>query len=445
MISDDSYPKNQESNFCETVNRDKPVNVLVLGSGGREHAIAEKFSTARAVGDVFIVPGSLLLNKGEDYSYVKTFDDIYSFIFQKKIKLVFVGNEQYLADGIVDYLREKEIDVVGPSRVASQIEYSKIWAKNLMVRCDVPTANYQCFIDSKSAIGYLDSVKYPIVIKADGLAAGKGVIIAENREVAEVTILDMLSGKSFGRSGEQIVIEEFLTGEEASIFAFCDGQNFVSTIFCQDHKAAYDGDTGPNTGGMGAFAPVDKFSHLKSKVDSTIFRPILDGMVAAGCPFTGVLFAGLMISDDDIKVIEFNCRLGDPETQVLLPLLDSDFYELCRAIIEERISEIQLSWSDYNAVGVCLASIGYPNSFEKGLPISIPSELHFDDSLHIYYAGIGYDPSDDVYQNTGGRVLCVTCLGETLAEAIEHVYKKVPLIKSDILRYRTDIGKKGLA
>jgi phosphoribosylamine--glycine ligase len=416
----------------------------VLGSGGREHAIAEKFLTSDRDGDVFVVPGSLLLNRGEDYSHVKTFAYIYTFIVEKNIKLVFVGSEQFLADGIVDFLREKNVKVIGPTRVASQIENSKTWAKNLMNRYNVPTAKYQSFSDIVSAIKHLDDVNYPIVIKADGLAAGKGVIIAIDRATAESTIIEMLSGKLFGRSGEQIVIEEYLIGEEASIFAFCDGEHFVSTIFCQDHKKSEDGDEGANTGGMGAFAPVDKFSKLQKTVDETIFRPILDGMKAEGCPFTGVLFAGLMISGDDINVIEFNCRLGDPETQVLLPLLANDFYDICNAIIDKRINEVQLSWTDKYAVGVCMVSSGYPGSFEKGLPITIPSELHNDDRIKIYYAGISYCPETDIYLNAGGRVVCVTGIGKTLSETIDYVYCKLPMIKSNILRYRTDIGNRGL-
>jgi phosphoribosylamine--glycine ligase len=420
-------------------------NVLILGSGGREHALAFKFQESPSVNKVYVMPG----NDGiaQDYSCVsiRSFDKIYDFILENQIDLVFVGSEQYLADGIVDYLNQFDVAVIGPSKEAAQIESSKVFSKNLMLKYNIPTASYKTFCDAIQAIDYIKSQKFPLVIKADGLAAGKGVLIAQNEAEAAEYVVDILSGQKFGTAGNEIVLEEFLSGEEVSIFAFCDGKSFVSTIISQDHKKTFDNDEGLNTGGMGAYAPVDKFHHLKDRIDREIFTPVLKALSLENKPFKGILYAGLIIEttatkENNIRVIEFNARLGDPETQVILPLLENDIFEICKAIIEGTVNKVALKWKDKYAVNVVLASIGYPEDFEKGHLIQIPTEVSNTPNLHIYFSGVVID--SDGIKNSGGRVFSATAIDDTLESAIEYCYSKISLVKSDILRYRTDIAGK---
>jgi len=419
------------------------TKILVLGNGAREHALAEKFAQSHA--NVIVAPGNDGIKRhfptfALDTS--NTFQSIYNLVKQNKIDFVFVGSEQFLADGVVDFLSEKGIQTIGPTKAAAQIETSKAFAKNLMKTHGIPTASYQSFTDCDSALRYLNNIDFPIVIKADGLAAGKGVIIVRDKNEATTAITEMMAEKKFGSAGNTIIIEEFLQGEEASIFAFCDGESFVSTIFAQDHKQAYDGDDGPNTGGMGAYAPVDRFKHLHTQIDSQIFAPTLTAMKTLGCPFSGILYAGLMIKDNCAKVIEFNCRFGDPETQVILPLLKNSLTDICNAIINKEIHKVTLSWESLYAVNVVLASKGYPGDFEKGQPVHINPSLYSDEKLHLYFSGIKYDPQTQIYTNSGGRVLGLTALGDSLDSAIDFAYRHIPLIESPNLRYRTDIGKR---
>jgi len=421
-------------------------NILILGSGAREHAIAKKFQQAKC--NVIVVPGNDGIKREfptftiESKDITDCFLDIYDIIKENNVDLVFAGSEQFLAGGIVDFLNDLDVPVIGPTKAAARIETSKIFAKNLMTKYGVPTAKFQTFTNTKEAISYLDQVEYPIVIKADGLAAGKGVVIAQERQEAIVAISEMISGARFGLAGKEIVIEEYMVGKEASVFAFCDGDHFVSTIFAEDHKQAFDDDIGPNTGGMGAYAPVGSFAHLKQKVDSQIFAPILQAMRSEGYPFTGVLFAGLMINKGDIKVIEFNCRLGDPETQVILPLLKNNLTDICSAIINKHIDCVQLQWKPQSAVTVVLVSDGYPDNYEKGYLVEIDPSLFNDESLQIYFAGIKEDPETKKLYNNGGRVLNIACVKDTLPEAINYAYKKLRLIQSSNLRYRADIGRR---
>jgi len=421
-------------------------NVLVLGNGAREHALAVKFSTD---GDhVLVAPGNEGIGRYfpifplNNTNETATFQSILNIVRENKVDFVFVGNEQFLADGVVDFLQSKGIYAIGPTKVAAQIETSKSFAKHLMHSHGIPTADFQIFTDCHSAINYLDYVAFPIVVKADGLAAGKGVMIAHDKEEATLAIQIMLADLRFGSAGEQIVIESFLQGEEASIFAFCDGESFVSTVFAQDHKQAFDGDCGPNTGGMGAFAPVDRFAHLHAQVDSLIFAPTLATMKSMGCPFTGVLYAGLMIAGSTAKVIEFNCRFGDPETQVILPLLKTSLSDICKAIIHKKIPEIKLTWEPQYAVNVVLASNGYPADYETGHPVNIDDALYTDKKLQLYFSGVKYNPQNASFTTSGGRVLGVTALGDTLDSAIDYAYQKLPLIHSQNLRFRSDIGRR---
>lgn len=413
--------------------------VLVMGSGGREHALAKKFQASPQVSAVFVAPGNDGIATEFETFPSGDFSQIYGFVLAHNIDLVFVGNEQFLADGIVDFLSAKGVTVIGPTRAAARIESSKVFCKDLLRSSGVNTAVYESFTDESAAIAYLQSQSFPVVVKADGLAAGKGVIIAETKAEAEKCVREILAGELFGDAGNSLIIEEFLVGDEASIFAFCDGENFVSTVFAQDHKKAFDGDKGLNTGGMGAFAPVQKFAHLKEKVDATIFAPVLQAMKKEGCPFTGVLFAGLMIAGESVKVIEFNCRFGDPETQVILPLLENDLYKICVAIAEKKISQHSLVWHSKSALCIVLASKGYPETFEKGHPVNIPAELLTDQSLQICFAGIKNEGG--TFVNSGGRVISLTCIEDSLEKASKYGYQKASEIKSDILRYRGDLGK----
>jgi len=422
-------------------------NVLIIGSGAREHAIADAFKRSKGIGKIYVSPGNDGIKKEfecfstEVTDKDKPFAELIEQIKEKKIDYVFVGNEQALSDGIADELENAGIPVVGPSQKAAMIESSKVFSKFIMKKYHVPTADYQVFTAHKEALGYLNNAHYPVVIKADGLAAGKGVIIASDFAEASEALKLIFLDKKFGSAGNQVIIETFLKGEEASIFAFSDGQYFVSTIFAQDHKAIYDGDKGPNTGGMGAFAPVDKFSHLKEKVDREIFKPVLDGMKAEGTPFKGVLFAGLMIDKDEINVIEFNCRLGDPETEVILPLMKTDFALLCEAIIQKQIDQIELEFINQYAVTVVSASLGYPESFEKGNPITINQTIK-NYQGQIFYAGV--KQSGDYLVNNGGRVLCATALADTLKLAIDTAYQMTACVSFSNRYYRKDIGQKGL-
>lgn len=419
-------------------------NILILGSGGRENAIAEAFVKSSKVSEIYVMPGNDGIAKNFKTLPQQDFDGIYGLIKEKNIDLVFVGGEQLLSEGIVDFLSQKGIKVVGPTKAAAQIESSKAFAKNIMKKYNIPTAGYEVFTDFSNAVSYLKNKEYPVVLKADGLAAGKGVLIAETFIEAETYLKDILLNKKFGNAGSSVVIEDFLKGEEASVFAFSDGVDFVSTIMAQDHKRAEDNDRGPNTGGMGAYAPVDKFKHLKGKVDEEIFKPVLEAMNKEGYPFKGILYAGLMIYENEVSIVEFNCRFGDPETQAVLPLLKTDFYDISEAIVDNRISSIKLDWENKYAVNIVLASKGYPEDFQKGLAIDISPEVFSDSKLKIYYAGVKYSSALNSLVNSGGRVLNLCCFHDTLEKAVNYAYNKINLIKSDILRFRTDIGKKGI-
>lgn len=418
--------------------------ILLIGSGAREHAIARALK-ADQEHQIIVSPGNAGIALDFPCISLKAFQDIVDYAKENEIDYVFVGNEQPLAEGLADVLSMNQIPVIGPSQKAALIESSKVFSKNLMKKYNIPTAEYQVFEQYDACLEYLKTANYPQVLKADGLAAGKGVLIVFDYQSAEDALKLLMLDKKFGDAGNQVIAEEFLVGEEASVFAFCDGEHFISTIFAQDHKAVYDDDKGPNTGGMGAFAPVDKFAHLKEKVDQLVFQPILDGMKNEGYPFVGVLFAGLMIHQDKINVIEFNCRLGDPETEVILPLLDCRFNDLCLAILQKRVHEFDLKWKKQYAVTVVCASEGYPESFDKGNPISIDPEIK-EYSGCIYYAGVSQNPQiNEGLVNSGGRVLCATALEDNLKKSIDTAYQMVKCIHFDNKYHRTDIGKKGLS
>ncbi len=408
--------------------------ILVIGGGGREHAIACSFK--RFGHTTFVSPGNPGMENDATVVPKMDFKETADFVKDYAIDLVFVGPEQPLADGIVDFLQARGIDVVGPTKAAARIEGSKAFAKDIMQRSGVPTAAYKVFDCLDDATSYLKSAGYPQVIKADGLAAGKGVVIAQDYDEARSALESMMRDKVFGESGSRVVIEEFLQGWETSVFAFTDGQHFVTTIFSQDHKPLLDGDKGPNTGGMGAYAPVRSAEKYRDRVEKEIFEPVLRVMREEGCEYRGVLYAGLMITEDGPKVVEFNCRFGDPETEVVLPLLDTDLFEISQAILDRRIDDIELNWGAGYAVTVVAASGGYPGKYMKNKLIQI------DDGLRhrIYFAGVGRD--GDGLVTAGGRVMMVTALASTLDKAREEAYEDLSRIRFEGMQFRNDIGAK---
>ena len=414
------------------------MNILVLGSGGREHAIAYKFSQSKKVDKVFVSSGNAGMTDCAEIVDYKNFEEALNICKDKNIDLVFVGPENPLADGLVDFLESHNVRVVGPSAKAAQLEASKDYAKEFMARHKIPTAKFQTFSNYQKAKEYIQNSALPIVLKADGLAAGKGVVVAFSQEEALNGLHAMMNDKIFSEAGAKVVIEEFLSGWETSIFAFSDGENFVSTIFSQDHKQAFDGDKGPNTGGMGAFAPVDQATKFKAFVDDEIIAPTIIGMKKDEIPYKGVLFVGLMMTDSGPKVIEYNCRFGDPETQVILSLLKTDLLDISNAIIDNNISNIELEWYDKYAVTVMATSKGYPEKYEKGKPIDIKFPLLTNS--RIYYSGVKLN--DDNLVTNGGRVLAVTSTGDSLKEAINSAYEDIQKVNFDGITYRSDIGSR---
>ncbi|HHI88098.1 MAG TPA: phosphoribosylamine--glycine ligase [Candidatus Cloacimonetes bacterium] len=419
------------------------MKILIIGSGGREHTLAWKFAQCSNVDKVFVAPGNSGMEAIAQTVQLTSIDELIRFAKAEEINLTFVGPEQPLADGIVDAFIAAELSIIGPTKKAAEIESSKVFAKQFMKNHKIPTADFEVFTDIKKALNYLKEKEFPVVIKADGLAAGKGVFISDNYTTAESVLNQIFNFHLFGEAGSRVVIEDFLAGEEASLFAFTDGTDFVSTILSQDHKQLLDGDMGPNTGGMGAYAPAvfSDSGEIRKKIDDTIIKPTLDGMKKEGRAFTGILYAGVIIKDGEPKVLEFNCRLGDPETQVILPLLDNDLLDVCKAIQNKRIKEIDLKWKNKSAVNVVMASGGYPGSYEKGYLIKGLDNLSQD--TFVFFAGVKRE--NDVLVTNGGRVLSLTSLGRDLVEARQKVYTEVEKVTFTDCYYRTDIAQKGIA
>ncbi len=419
------------------------MKLLVVGSGGREHAIAKKLLESRDVEQVFVAPGNDgmtldgldLVNIG-----ISEHSKLIEFAKENDIAWSFIGPDDALAAGIVDDFNQAGLKAFGPSRLAAELEWSKDFAKEIMVKYGVPTAAYGTFSDFEEAKTYIEKQGAPIVVKADGLALGKGVVVAENVEQAVEAAHDMLLDNKFGDSGARVVIEEFLDGEEFSLFAFVNGDKFYILPTAQDHKRAYDGDKGPNTGGMGAYAPVP---HLpQSVVDQsveTIIKPVLKGMIAEGRPYLGVLYAGLILTADGPKVIEFNSRFGDPETQIILPRLTSDFAQNITDILYKR--EPAITWLDEGVtLGVVVASEGYPLDYEKGLPL--PEKTAGD--IITYYAGAKFAENSRALLSNGGRVYMLVTTADTVSAAQEKIYDQLKKQDTTGLFYRTDIGSKAL-
>lgn len=419
------------------------MKVLVIGSGGREHALLWKLSQSPSVTDVYVVPGNDGMSDVASLIPIKGNEDIIDFARLMQVDLTVAGPETVLTEGLADEFEKRGMAFFGPSKAAARIEGSKGFAKALMKKYGIPTAAYETFDDEEKAIAYLKANDtYPIVIKADGLASGKGVIIAQSEEEAIDTVKDMLEGHTFSGAGRSVVIEEFMEGEEASMLCFCDGTNVVPMISSQDHKRIFDFDKGPNTGGMGAYAPAPVMTkEMCEEVNVRILRPIVAAMKKEGYPFKGCLYAGLMITSEGPKVVEFNCRFGDPETEAVLPLFDGDLARVMLDCVHGTLSDEAVVWKKACAVDVVLASEGYPASHSSGEVISGIEDAKKAGCL-VFHAGTVKKNGE--YVVNGGRVLNVVALADTLAEAKAKAYEGVSHISWRGMQYRHDIADKGL-
>lgn len=420
------------------------MKVLVIGSGGREHAVIRKLKENREIDQLFCAPGNGGISVLATPVDIKATDleGMVRFAKDEGIDFAVVTPDDPLVLGMADAMEAAGIPAFGPSKAAAQIEGSKVFAKNLMKKYGIPTAKYQVFDDPAQAISYIQREnQFPAVIKADGLALGKGVVIAQNLEEAKEAVRSIMEDKIFGKSGSQVVVEEFLTGKEVSVLAFTDSHTVVPMVSSMDHKRAYDNDQGPNTGGMGTIAPSPYYTkEAASRCMEEIFLPTIEAMKKEGCPFKGCLYFGLILTEQGPKVIEYNCRFGDPETQVVLPLLKTDLFTILKAVREERLSELDIQWSDGAAACVILASGGYPKKYETGFPIQGLDEKGEYPGVVVYHAGT--KRQDGRFLTAGGRVLGITGLGKDLSQALEKAYGAVKTITFERAHYRTDIGKK---
>lgn len=415
------------------------MKVAVVGGGGREHAIVRKLSESPLVSELYAVPGNGGMADLARLVPIRAMDleAIRDFAVREKIDFVVVAPDDPLAAGLVDMLHAEGIKCFGPEKRAAEIESSKAFAKDLMKKYGIPTAKYAVFTDAEEAAKYIDEMSEPVVVKADGLALGKGVIIAPTRAEAKAAVAEMLGGK-FGESGKKVVVEEYLTGPEVSVLAFTDGKTVVPMVSSMDHKRALDGDKGLNTGGMGAVCPNPYYTpEIAREAEEKIFRPTLKAMAAEGRKFKGCLYFGLMVTADGVKVIEYNSRFGDPETQAVLPLVKSDLMEIMLAVEEERLTPDMVSFSDECSCTVVLASKGYPEKYNTGYEIKENGAEGY-----IYYAGAKAE--DGVLKTSGGRVMAVTALGKNLREAIEKAYREAEKVTFTDKYMRTDIGRRAL-
>ena len=417
------------------------MKVLVIGTGGREHALAWKLAQSPQVTGVFAAPGSMAMTDCASVIPMQGSKDYVRLARDMGIDLTVAGPETVLVDGLADRFKEAGLAFFGPSGAAARIEGSKKFAKDLMKEYHIPTAAYESFTEERDAIAYAEKQNYPLVIKADGLAAGKGVIAATFEEASKA-IHDMMEGLAFNGAGRQVVIEEFMEGEEASVLAFCDGTHVVPMIPSQDHKRVYDNDEGPNTGGMGAYAPAPVVTdEVMQQVYDRILKPMVDAMRTEGYPFVGCLYAGLMITSEGPKVVEFNCRFGDPETEVVLPMLDGDLAQIMMDCVHGTLSSDSIKWKKGYAVDVVMATRGYPGAHSSDDKISGLREAE-QEGCHVFHAGTAL--KGDTFYTAGGRVLNVVAMAPTLEEAREKAYQGVKKIHWDGAQYRTDIAVKGL-
>ena len=426
----------------------------MIGSGGREHALAWKAAQGKAIKTVYVASGNggtALDTKLQNIDIAADdFSGLAHFATEHNIGLTIVGPEAPLVDGIVDYFQARDLPIFGPSAGAAQLEGSKAFTKDFLAKHNIPTGDYQSFTEVEPALAYLQEKGAPIVIKADGLAAGKGVIVAMELKEAEDAVKDMLAGNAFGEAGHRVVIEEFLEGEEASFIVMVDGENVLPMATSQDHKRVGDRDTGPNTGGMGAYSPAPVVTpEIHQRILNEVIMPTVKGMAAEGNAYTGFLYAGLMIDETGTpKVIEYNCRFGDPETQPIMLRLRSDLVELCLMALDKKLASATAEWDERKAIGIVIAAGGYPASYEKGAVISGLSEestgVGENADVKVFHAGTQQNTQGEIITN-GGRVLCVTALGDSVKEAQQKAYQAAEKIHWKDAFFRTDIGWRAIA
>ena len=422
------------------------MNVLIVGGGGREHALAWKVKQSSHVQTVYVAPGNAGTEQEAGIENIninaEDIDALLAFAIKENIDLTIVGPEAPLVAGIVDQFEANNLRCFGPTKLAAQLEGSKAYCKDFLARHHIPTADYQSFTDIQLASDYIRLKGAPIVVKADGLAAGKGVILAQTEQQAIEAVNDMLAGNAFGEAGHRVVIEEFLVGEEASFIVIANGHQALPMASSQDHKARDNGDLGPNTGGMGAYSPAPIVTpEMHKTIMETIIQPTLDGMIKDGIPYTGFLYAGVMIDAQGTpKVLEYNCRFGDPETQPIMMRLKSDLTELCNAALDNQLDTIKAQWDSRTSIGVVLAAGGYPFDYNKGDVISgIPAETGESKTFH---AGTKMETGNTV--TNGGRVLCACALGDSVEDAQKKAYETVHSIQWDNVYFRTDIGHRAI-
>ena len=423
------------------------MKILLIGGGGREHALAWKLAQSPKVESILAAPGNPGITELPKCECVAlNLDDlekVADFAEDNGIDLTVVGPEATLVAGIADVFKRRGLPVFGPSKAAAQLEGSKAFSKELMAKYDIPTAFFKVCEDIETAKAYVEEKGAPIVVKADGLAAGKGVVVAMTKEEALAAIDDMMGDQIFGNAGARVVLEEFMEGEEASLLAFTDGKTVVPMIAAQDHKRIFDNDEGPNTGGMGTYAPAPVMTDvLRLKATERVLKPVVAAMAEEGTPYQGCLYAGLMINGDSVKVVEFNCRFGDPETQVILPLLDGDLADIMLACATGTLDEVEVAWHDKAAVCVVMASGGYPGKYENGKEITGLAEANADEATVVFHAGT--KAVDGKIVTAGGRVLGVTSVDKNIRDARDRAYAAVEKVKFDQVFYRKDIAWRAL-
>lgn len=419
------------------------MKVLVVGGGGREHAIVHKLSKSKKIEKIYCAPGNPGIKELAETINISPmdFDSLIKFTKDNNIDLTVAAMDDTLVAGIVDEFEKNNLKIFGPNKRAAIIEGSKAFSKDLMKKYNIPTANYETFSSYEEAVKYIESLSFPIVIKADGLALGKGVLICKSLDEAKENLKEIMLNKKFGKSGENVVIEEFMVGKEVSILCFCDGKTIVPMVSAQDHKRAFDNDEGPNTGGMGTISPSKYYTDDIAKIAmDTIFRPTMEALAKEDREFVGVLFFGLMLTEQGPKVIEYNARFGDPETQVVLPRLKTDLIDIINACLNKQLNNITIEWEDYATSCVILASGGYPDSYKKGYEIIGLEKCKELKDVFVYHAGT--DVKDNKIVNSGGRVLGVMAKGENLEKALEKSYDALKIVSFKDSFYRKDIGKR---
>ncbi|MDE6566416.1 MAG: phosphoribosylamine--glycine ligase [Lachnospiraceae bacterium] len=418
------------------------MKVLIVGSGGREHAIAWSVSQSSKVEQIYCAPGNGGIREIAECVDIGAmeFDKLADFAEEQKIDLTIIGMDDPLVGGVVDVFEERGLRVFGPRKNAAIIEGSKSFSKDLMKKYNIPTCHYETFHSPEEALIYLENCEYPVVLKADGLALGKGVLICQTQSEAEAGIATLMLDKQFGDAGNTVVIEDFMTGREASVLCFCDGTHIAPMTSAQDHKRAKDGDQGLNTGGMGTFSPSPFYTPEIQKIcEEQIYQPTMDAMKAEGRDFIGILFVGLMMTEDGPKVLEYNARFGDPEAQVVLPRMKNDIIDVINACIDGKLDQINLEFEDNAAVCVVLASDGYPEHYEKGKPITFSEDFNKQDGYYAFHAGTKVEDGELV--TSGGRVIGITAKGKTLQQARENAYQATKWVSFENKYMRNDIGK----